>query len=230
MKINELSKELNVTNKEVIDFLKNKDFKVSSHMQNATDEMIELVRKYFSTREEETAEEIPEEIPVEKNSVINPTHTSIPIRPTKTFKPDEQIPCRSVTPWKLNALGTDKNTVYCWNNFGDVEYVAYKDLQAWRRKNIVIKPKIIIEDPDLCEQWKREIGDIYKPFIGVDYPEELFDLPDVEFEKLLKTSNDTVKEIIKVTAVNMIKNENFPTIPKIVLIDNILGTCIKEFL
>ena len=32
----------------------------------------------------------------------------------KTFKPDEEIPCKSVTPWELNATGVDKNTVYHW--------------------------------------------------------------------------------------------------------------------
>ena len=31
--------------------------------------------------------------------------------PVKTFKPDDEIPCKSVTPWKLSAVGVDKNTI-----------------------------------------------------------------------------------------------------------------------
>ena len=45
MKVFELSNELNVNNKELITFFKEKGFKVSSHLQNITDEMIDCVNK-----------------------------------------------------------------------------------------------------------------------------------------------------------------------------------------
>ena len=47
MIVNELSKELGVKNKDLIDFLKSKNFKVSSHMQTLTDVMIETVKNDF---------------------------------------------------------------------------------------------------------------------------------------------------------------------------------------
>lgn len=224
MKVNELSKELGVTNKELIDFLKKNGYKVSSHMQSVTDEMIDLARENLvSTKvEEETEKDIDNIIPKKEKPEVKVE--------TKTFKPDDVIPCRSVTPWKLNALGVDRRTVYHWEYYGDVDYLTYRDLQALRRTNYITKPKILIEDPDLCYQWRRELGDTYKYFLGVEYPEEFFDLSDSDFEKLLKQAPDTVKEVIKVTAMNMIKNENYPTIQKLTLIDNILGTCLKEFI
>ena len=224
MKVNELSKELGVTNKELIDFLKKNGYKVSSHMQSVTDEMIDLARENLvATKvEEETEKDI-------DNIISKKEKPEVKIE-TKTFKPDDVIPCRSVTPWKLNALGVDRRTVYHWEYYGDVDYLTYRDLQALRRTNYITKPKILIEDPDLCYQWRRELGDTYKYFLGVEYPEEFFDLSDSNFEKLLKQAPDTVKEVIKVTAMNMIKNENYPTIQKLTLIDNILGTCLKEFI
>lgn len=224
MKVNELSKELGVTNKELIDFLKKNGYKVSSHMQSVTDEMIDLARENLvATKvEEETEKDIDNIIPKKEKPEVKIE--------TKTFKPDDVIPCRSVTPWKLNALGVDRRTVYHWEYYGDVDYLTYRDLQALRRTNYITKPKILIEDPDLCYQWRRELGDTYKYFLGVEYPEEFFDLSDSDFEKLLKQAPDTVKEVIKVTAMNMIKNENYPTIQKLTLIDNILGTCLKEFI
>ena len=224
MKVNELSKELGVTNKELIDFLKKNGYKVSSHMQSVTDEMIDLAREnLIATKvEEETEKDIDNIIPQKEKPEVKVE--------TKTFKPDDVIPCRSVTPWKLNALGVDRRTVYHWEYYGDVDYLTYRDLQALRRTNYITKPKILIEDPDLCYQWRRELGDTYKYFLGVEYPEEFFDLSDNDFEKLLKQAPDTVKEVIKVTAMNMIKNENYPTIQKLTLIDNILGTCLKEFI
>ena len=45
MKIYELAKELQITPKELITFFRQHDFSVSSHMQKATDEMIDLARK-----------------------------------------------------------------------------------------------------------------------------------------------------------------------------------------
>lgn len=224
MKVNELSKELGVTNKELIDFLKKNGYKVSSHMQSVTDEMIDLARENLvdTKVEEETEKDIDNIIPKKEKPEVKVE--------TKTFKPDDVIPCRSVTPWKLNALGVDRRTVYHWEYYGDVDYLTYRDLQALRRTNYITKPKILIEDPDLCYQWRRELGDTYKYFLGVEYPEEFFDLSDSDFEKLLKQAPDTVKEVIKVTAMNMIKNENYPTIQKLTLIDNILGTCLKEFI
>lgn len=225
MKVYELSKELNITNKDLITFLKDNGFKISSHQQSLTDEMIELAKKNFEnipSVENEKEKDIKTDNSVKTSDII--------ISQEKTFKPDDLIPCRSVTPWKLIAVGIDKNTVYNWSGYGDVDYVSYKDLQMLRRKELITKPKVIIEDADLCYQWRRELGDTYKYFLNVEYPEEFFDLPDSKFRDLLASAPDVVKEVIKTTAMNMVRNENYPTVQKLSIIDEILGTCLKDFL
>ena len=227
MKVYELKNEFEgISNGDLIKFLKSKGFKVSSHNQNVTDEMIDLARENFAKKVEEVVEEVVET----KSTKTIKKDISSEIRETKTFKPDDMIACRSVTPYKLLALGVDKNTVYNWGGYGDVDYLTYKDLQALRRTEYITKPLIVIEDADLCYQWRRELGDTYKYFLGVEYPEEFFDKSDSEFEKLLNDAPSVVKEVIKTTAMNMIRNENFPTVQKIRLIDDVLGTCLKEFL
>lgn len=225
MKIHELSKELGVTNKVLIDFLKSKDYNVHSHLQTMEDQWITEAREGLASISKASAD-----IPVETAAPLNePIIATEPVS-TKEFKPDDMIPCRSVCPWKLITVGQDKNTVYSWEYFGDVDYVSYKDLQYLRRKDVIKRPMILIEDADLVSQWRRDIGEIYKPFIGVDYPEQLLELPNDKFEDLLKNGSNTVREIIKVTAMSMIKAENYPDLNKILLIDSILGTCIKDFL
>lgn len=232
MKIYELSKELGITNKDLITFLKGKEFKISSHQQTVTDQMIDLSRENFKKNpiieKTENIDTTVSKITEEKTELKKNIAEIIP--ETKTFKLDDLIPCRSVTPWKLVAVGSDKNTVYNWSGYGDVDYVLYKDLQMFRRKELITKPKIIIEDADLCYQWRRELGDTYKYFLGVEYPEEFFDLSDSKFRDLLTTAPNVVKEVIKTTAMNMVRNENYPTVQKLSLIDEILGTCIKDFL
>ena len=224
MKVFELSKEFGVTNKELIDFLKGKGFKVSSHSQTVTDEMIEVARKDFKPAvvKEEKKEEVPKKTAIKKSLP--------PVKEIKRFAPDDLIPCRSIVPWYLETIGIDKMTTYKWPGYGDIEYVAYRDLQSWRRKPIIMDAMIFIEDPDICEQWKHDLGAVYQKYIGIDYPEEFFDKSDEEFEKMLRDASDGFKEVIKFTAIDMIRNENYPSIRKINIIDDILGTGIKEFI
>lgn len=224
MKVFELAKQLDVTPKELITFFREHNYAVSSHMQKLTDEMIDFANNNFvKTVREETIEEKEPERTVAKNVAEKVTSTRV-------FKPDDEIPCKSVTPWKLDAVGVDKNTVYHWEYFGDVEYLKYRDLQALRRTDYVMKPNILILDEDLRNQWKRELGDVYKYFEGIEYPEEYFDKPDNDFEDILKNAPNWLKEILKTTAMTMIRAENYPPLSKIILIDKMLGTCIKEFL
>jgi hypothetical protein len=222
MIVNELSKELGVKNKDVIDFLKSKGHKVSSHMQTVSDVMIEETRSHFSQPKTTVKEETPKKV------VAKPKQT-VPDRVIKKFAPDDLIPCRSIVPWYLETIGVDRITTYKWPYFGDVEYVAYRDLQSWRRKPVVKDGMIMIEDADICDQWKHDLENMYKTYAGISYPEEFFEKSDAEFEQLLQQASDTFKEVIKYTAIDMIRNENYPTLQKLTIIDNILGTGIKEF-
>lgn len=221
MKVHELSKEIGATNKELIAFLKNNGCSISSHMQNVTDEMIDLAHEHFSNTGVE--EEIPEK------PVAHHKETAQP-KVTRVFNAGDEIICKSVTPWKLTALGVDKKTVYHWEYFGDIDYVKYRDLQALRRTEYITKPKILIMDKDLRAMWGRELKDTYKYFEGIEYPEEFFDKSDEEFQEILNNAPVWLAEIIKSTAITMIRNENYPSVSKIVKIDDTLGTCIKDFL
>ena len=225
MKVNELSKQLNITNKELIAFLKNKGYKISSHMQKVPDNVIDEAIEFFSKIEEQIEEKVEDKQSVKENVV-----ETKPDYKHKKFNADDIIVCKSVVPYKLNAVSVDKNKVYHWEYYGDIDYVEYRDLQALRRTNYITKPLIMIEDPDLCYQWRRELGDTYKYYLGIEYPEEFFDKSDAEFEKILNEAPNTIKDVIKITAINMIRNENYPSVQKLVLIDEILGTCLKEFL
>ena len=223
MKIFELAKELGITPKELIAFFRKHDYSVSSHMQKATDEMIDLARKEIVVSKDAKKEtRINEKSETKKIIPENKVH--------KSYNPDDEIPCKSVTPWKLTAVGVDKHTIYHWEYFGDIEYLKYRDLQALRRTEYITKPNILIMDADLRSQWGRELGDTYKYFDNIEYPEEYFDKTDEEFEELLNKAPTWLGEIIKTTAMAMIRAENYPYISKIILIDKILGTCIKDFL
>ena len=224
MIVNELSKELGVRNKDLIDFLKSKGFKISSHMQTLTNEMIDAVKTDFNQKQAEEPVKSETETTVKKSTKKTPSPKQI-----KKFAPDDMIPCRSIVPWYLETIGLDRMTTYKWPNYGDVEYVAYRDLQSWRRKPVVKDAMIMIEDADICDQWKHDLGTLYKKYLNVEYPEEFFDIDDKAFEQMLKDATDVFKEVIKYTAIDMIRNENYPSLQKLTIIDDVLGTGIKEF-
>jgi len=223
MKVFELSKEFDVTNKEMIDFLKGKGYKVSSHNQTLTDEMIDSARKDFMKSEDENKSVKEEEVaPVKKT-----TRKAVPAKTVKHFEPTDMIRCHSVSPWPVVKPGA--NQVYRWPYFGYEELVAYRDLQSWKQSQTIKGPEIIIDDPDLCELWKNDLDKVYKMYFNVSYPEEFFDVEDEEFEDLLKKAPKTFQEVIKYTAMDMIRNENYPSIQKIKIIDDVLKTGIIEF-
>lgn len=226
MKVFELAKQLDTTPKELITFFRENNYSVSSHMQKLDDELMDFANDNF-VKKEKTSDSIEEKDNVVKEEIhINDS----PKISHKVFKPDDEIPCKSVTPWKLTAVGVDKNTIYHWEYFGDIEYVRYRDLQALRRSEYVTRPSFIIMDEDLVNQWKRELGDHYKYFKSINYPEEYFDMDDDDFEEMIKKSPSWLGEIVKSTAITMIRAENYPSIKKIRIIDDALGTCIKEFI
>ena len=148
-------------------------------MQTLTDEMIDVARDSFAAEVEPEVAEEPKPEPVKK-----PVKKTVPVKNIKKFSPDDQIPCRSLVPWKLVDVSVDKNTVYSWSGYGDIEYVSYKDLQSMRRRPMVKDALIMIEDPDICEQWQHDIGNLYQKYLNVDYPEEFFDRSDEKFEEL----------------------------------------------
>lgn len=224
MKILEISKELGVTNKEMITYLREQGFEAKSHMQAASEDMIKAAREHFKV----------EKKPVEKTEKVKSPKrvitTDVEKSMNRRFDPDEMIPVKSITPWKVVETSADRNIVYRWGGFGDVEYVPYKDLSSWRRKPIIKDGLVMIEDADICMQWEKEIGEIYKYFLKVEYPEEFFDRSDDDFRKLLTDAPDAIKEVVKYTAINMIHNTNYPSVQKVAIIDELLNTCIKDFL
>lgn len=209
MKINELSKELHITNKDLINYLKSQGFKATSHLQSATGDMIESARRQFSGGASYKEEKIKKE--------------------PKRYTPDEMIPCRCIVPWKLSEVGLDKVTVYHWNGYDDVEEVSFRDLQSFKRKDILKKGKIAILDTELCKQWAKDLTEDYKLVARIKHPEKIFEKDDVQFRKDLRQGSGTFKEVIKYTAMELIRKEEYPSINKIKIIDEELNTCIKSF-
>lgn len=153
------------------------------------------------------------------------------IKTPRKYAPDEPVPCRSVTYGELLLTGTKSKLMYVWANYNDVTEVEFQDLQALKstRSNYLFRPRIVIEDEELVEQWGKDFKDMYSKIVNVDV-EEIFNLSLGKFKTALKNSPKGVQQAVKNIAGEKIMNGSLDSLAKIKAIDDVLGTDLKLYL
>lgn len=149
----------------------------------------------------------------------------------RKYAPDDLIPCRSVTYGELLLSAPKSKLLYSWANYNDVTEVEFQDLQALKstRSNYLFRPRIVIEDEELVEQWSKDFKDMYGKITYVDV-EEIFDLPLGKFKTALKNAPKGVQQAVKNIAGEKIMDGSLDSLAKIKAIDDILGTDLKLYL
>lgn len=153
-----------------------------------------------------------------------------PAKVVRKYEPDELITCRSLTYGELLLTGKKSKLLYTWANYGDTTEVEYQDLQALKstKSTYLYRPRIVIEDEELVEQWGKDFIDMYKNIVDVDV-EDMFKLPLAQFKSKLKNSPRGVKQAVKNIAGEKILNGTLDSLKKIAAIDEILGTDLKLY-
>lgn len=166
---------------------------------------------------------------VEAEVATKPKKTTAKAKTVKKFAPDEAIECRSVTGGELIMVGPKTKIRYSWSDYNDTAYVEYQDLQALqsRKSGFLVKPRFIIEDEELVEQWGNMLKPIYEKIITQDI-EAFFDLPLMKFKAQLQIMPAGLKDAIKTKAVQMIQNDELYDIRKVREIDAAWGTDFVE--
>lgn len=138
---------------------------------------------------------------------------------------NEMIPCRSVRFGELILIGPKTRFPYSWANEGDVKEVEYQDLVSWRalRSRYLFEPMIIIEDEDICEEWKADLGELYESLQQVDL-KAMFKLPHRQFVSQLNKLPNGMKSTVQNMAYAMIQDGTLYDLRIIRSIDEILGT------
>ena len=154
-----------------------------------------------------------------------------PAKVARKYEPDELITCRSLTYGELLLTGKKSKLLYTWANYGDTTEVEYQDLQALKstKSTYLYRPRIVIEDEELVEQWGKDFIDMYKNIVDVDV-EDMFKLPLAQFKSKLKNSPRGVKQAVKNIAGEKILNGTLDSLKKIAAIDEILGTDLKLYI
>lgn len=177
----------------------------------------------MATRKETTTTENVESVEQEVKKPATKT--------SRKYAPDDLIPCRSVTYGELLLTGIKSKLMYVWANYNDVTEVEFQDLQALKstRSNYLFRPRIVIEDEELVEQWSKDFKDMYGKITNVDV-EEIFSLPLGKFKTALKNAPNGVQQAVKNIAGEKIMDGSLDSLAKIKAIDEILGTDLKLYL
>ena len=139
--------------------------------------------------------------------------------------PNELILCRSVRFGELRLIGPKTHMPYSWANEGDVREVEYQDLVSWRalHSRYLFEPMIIIEDEDIVEEWKADLGDLYDELQAIDI-KAMFKLPHRQFIAQLKKLPTGMKTTVQNMAYSMIQDGTLYDLRTIKAIDETLGT------
>ena len=142
--------------------------------------------------------------------------------------PNELVMCRSVRFGELRLIGPKTRMPYSWANEGDYREVEYQDLVSWRalHSRYLFDPMIIIEDEDIVEEWKADLGKLYDGLQEIDL-KEMFKLPHRQFVAKLKQLPDAMKSTVQNMAYSMIQDGTLYDLRTIKAIDEILGTELK---
>ena len=170
------------------------------------------------------------EVDTKEETVVKvKAQTPTPKKEVKKFGPSDLVECRSITGGELILIGDKSKLQYTWADYGDTAWVEYQDLQALqsRRSGFLVKPRFIIEDEDLVEQWGSMLKPIYDK-INTQTIEDFFELPLNKFKAQLKIMPEGLKDAIKTKAVQMIQDEELYDIRKVREIDAAWGTDFVE--
>lgn len=180
----------------------------------------------MATKTTKNTEELIETAEVNAEAeTVKQTKKVVEKKQPKKFAPDETIECRSVTGGELIMVGPKTHIRYSWSDYNDTAYVEFQDLQALqsRKSSFLVKPRFIIEDEELVEQWGSMLKPIYAKVTNQSI-EDFFNLPLNKFKAQLQTMPDGLKDAIKTKTVQMIHSEELYDIRKVREIDAAWGT------
>ena len=174
---------------------------------------------------ENKAMELEEVVNVSEESKKAPKKGTSTKKESKKYAPTDRIECRSVTGGGLVLVGPKSQLLYEWVDYGDTTEVEFQDLQALqsRKSGFLVKPRFVIEDEELVEQWGSMLNPIYSKIQNQDI-EALFELDPAQFEAILSKMPVGIKDSVKTKAAQKIANEELNDIRIIKTIDKLLGT------
>jgi ribosomal protein S13 len=209
MKIFELSKEINIENKELIKICTDIGLEVKSHMSVLTDEQVQMVKDSVGEN-------------VNNNDTSKPQETLEKIKSVQNietqWKPDlnRMICVKNISRGKL-IYKSKRQMGYTieWAKKGDTNYIELGEFVSLKNtdKRFVTEPWIrIIEDDEIEILKYANILQYYREILGIDNVADILKLDFNSFKKKFDKLPQGYKNTVVEYAADMIKNGELDSI------------------
>lgn len=151
--------------------------------------------------------------------------TSVPVSNKKKFKPEDLIPCVSITPGEMFIIGKKSEKLYSFADIDDVVEIEFRDLDnmARTKDSMMMKPRYVVQDEDFVALHPI-LDDIYS---GLNTTQDLKDILKLAPSKMVKVIESLpvgAKDALKTIAVTMIDEGTLDSVQRIKELDKIFGT------
>lgn len=202
MKVYELSKELNIENKDLLKVLSDLGIDIKSHMSSLSDEQVEIVKSNFNNESDIQNNQI--EKPIQKEKSV--------------WKPDLQrmICLKNISRGKL-IYKSRRQVGYTieWAKKGETNYIELGEFISLKNtdRRFVTTPWIrIMEDDEIEILQYANILQYYKEILGIENVGDILLLDFEKFKKKFDKLPEGYKNAVIEQAADMIKNGTLDSI------------------
>ena len=158
--------------------------------------------------------------------------TAVETTPKKRkFEDTDLIPCVSITPGEMFMVGEKSKTLYTWADIEDVVEVEYRDLAYMARsgsangtrRNLMYKPRFIVQDKDFLAQFPK-LEEAYGSMYSVADLKALLKLSASQLKSEVEMLPPGAKDSLKSIVATMIDNGSFDSIQRVKVLDEAFGT------
>jgi len=186
MKVFELSKELNIENKELLKVTSDLGFEVKSHMSVLTDEQVEEIKTHLQNDVQE------------EGKVIKPFQNKVNIKPQMDLQ--RMICVKNISEGKL-IYKSKRQIGYTliWEKYGDKNYIELGEFINLKNSDprFVREPWIrVIEDDEIEILKYANVYQYYKDIIEINDIDALFRLSFDQFVKKFEKFPDGYKRMV----------------------------------
>lgn len=205
MKVFELSKELNIENKDLLKIISDLDIEAKSHLSVLSDEQIEIIKQSLGD--------------VQKDEVKAKTETNVEnIKKPKAWKPDltRMICIKNIAKGKL-IYKSKRQMGYTivWEKRGALNYMELGEFINLKNSDMrfITEPWIRIMEEDEVEILKyANVYQYFKSIIEIDDVDDLLRLPFDKFCSKFDKLPDSFKKTVAERAKDMIANGELDSI------------------
>lgn len=151
--------------------------------------------------------------------------TSVPVSNKKKFKPEDLIPCVSITPGEMFIIGKKSEKLYSFADIDDVVEIEFRDLDnmARTKDSMMMKPRYIVQDEDFVALHPI-LDNIYSALNTTQDLKDILKLAPSKMVKVIESLPVGAKDALKTIAVTMIDEGTLDSVQRIKELDKIFGT------